>query len=158
MPFLNLRIASTNINSTSIDSLCPICSTSLSSVSGKPSLLIYFAFFMHMEMRLFTIWTRGSLTLVNYLKLFLPAWNRFRQIPTFGRDTIRKFSNNASAMKKLAARDFEDLLQVCIMSLVWYYVLTPDVSAPFPFSRVYCQRNMTKLYRSFSLSWQLGMA
>jgi hypothetical protein len=36
----------------------------------------------------------------------------YRQVPTFGRDTIRKFSNNASEMKKLAARDFEDLLQV----------------------------------------------
>ena len=34
---------------------------------------------------------------------------RYRQIPTF--KSIRKFSNNASAMKKLAARDFEDLLQ-----------------------------------------------
>jgi hypothetical protein len=41
---------------------------------------------------------------------------RFRQIPTFGRDTIRRFSNNASAMKKLAARDFEDLLQVLCQS------------------------------------------
>ena len=37
---------------------------------------------------------------------------RYRQISTFGRDTIRKFSNNTSAMKKLAARDYEDLLQV----------------------------------------------
>jgi hypothetical protein len=37
---------------------------------------------------------------------------RYRQIPTFGGDTIRRFSKNASAMKKLAARDFEDLLQV----------------------------------------------
>ncbi|KAG0701627.1 hypothetical protein DFH29DRAFT_1000035 [Suillus ampliporus] len=34
--------------------------------------------------------------------------------PTFGRGTIRKFSNNASGMKKLAARDFEDLLQCAI--------------------------------------------
>ncbi|KAF8887132.1 hypothetical protein BD779DRAFT_1611603 [Infundibulicybe gibba] len=33
--------------------------------------------------------------------------------PTFGRNTIRKFSNNASAMKKLGARDYEDLLVVC---------------------------------------------
>ncbi|KIO04949.1 hypothetical protein M404DRAFT_142276, partial [Pisolithus tinctorius Marx 270] len=40
--------------------------------------------------------------------------HRYRQVPTFGRDTIRKFSNNASAMKKLAARDFEDLLQCSI--------------------------------------------
>ena len=39
---------------------------------------------------------------------------RYRQIPTFGASTIRRFSSNASAMKKLAARDFEDLLQVCI--------------------------------------------
>jgi hypothetical protein len=36
----------------------------------------------------------------------------YRQIPTFGRDTIRRFSSNISELKKLAARDFEDLLQV----------------------------------------------
>jgi hypothetical protein len=36
----------------------------------------------------------------------------YRQISTFGRDTIRKFDANVSAMKKLAARDWEDLLQV----------------------------------------------
>ncbi|KIN94465.1 hypothetical protein M404DRAFT_35030 [Pisolithus tinctorius Marx 270] len=40
--------------------------------------------------------------------------HRYRQVPTFGRDTICKFSNNASVMKKLAARDFEDLLQCSI--------------------------------------------
>ncbi|THH19110.1 hypothetical protein EW146_g1980 [Bondarzewia mesenterica] len=39
---------------------------------------------------------------------------RFRQVPTFGRDTICKFSNNVSGMKKLAGRDFEDLLQCSI--------------------------------------------
>lgn len=39
---------------------------------------------------------------------------RFRMIPTYGRDTIRCFSSNASGMKKLAARDFEDLLQCSI--------------------------------------------
>ena len=33
-------------------------------------------------------------------------------MPTFGRDTIRRFTNNVSEMKQLAARDFEDLLQV----------------------------------------------
>jgi len=38
--------------------------------------------------------------------------DRYRNVPSFGRSTIRKFHNNASAMKKLAARDFEDLLQV----------------------------------------------
>ncbi|KAF9551882.1 hypothetical protein CPC08DRAFT_647480, partial [Agrocybe pediades] len=38
---------------------------------------------------------------------------RYRAIPTFGRDTIRKFTKNVSGMKKLAARDYEDMLQAC---------------------------------------------
>lgn len=42
---------------------------------------------------------------------------RYRQMPTFGSSTIRMFSNNASEMKKLAARDFEDLLQVRIIAI-----------------------------------------
>lgn len=33
-------------------------------------------------------------------------------MPTFGRDTIRRFASNTSEMKKMAARDFEDILQV----------------------------------------------
>ncbi|KAJ7116153.1 hypothetical protein C8R43DRAFT_1138022 [Mycena crocata] len=39
---------------------------------------------------------------------------RFRQIPTFGRSTIRRFHRNVSDMKQMAARDFEDILQ-CLM-------------------------------------------
>jgi hypothetical protein len=39
---------------------------------------------------------------------------RYRGVPTFGSQTIRSFSTNASEMKKLAARDYEDLLQVRI--------------------------------------------
>ncbi|OCH83664.1 hypothetical protein OBBRIDRAFT_872907, partial [Obba rivulosa] len=39
---------------------------------------------------------------------------RFRAVPTFGSSTIRRFCNNVSAMKKLAGRDFEDMLQ-CII-------------------------------------------
>jgi hypothetical protein len=38
----------------------------------------------------------------------------FRQVPTFGRDTIRQFVSNVSQLKRLAARDFADLLQVCV--------------------------------------------
>jgi hypothetical protein len=38
---------------------------------------------------------------------------RYRVIAPFGRDTIRKFPKDVSAMKKLAARDWEDMLQVC---------------------------------------------
>ncbi|XP_006454215.1 hypothetical protein AGABI2DRAFT_62391 [Agaricus bisporus var. bisporus H97] len=40
--------------------------------------------------------------------------SRYRQVPTFGDGTIRLFSEDASGMKKLAARDFEDLLQCAI--------------------------------------------
>ncbi len=49
-------------------------------------------------------------------------WDRYRAIPTFGRGVIRRFSRNAASMKKLAARDFEDLLQV--MS-AWIYCDLP---------------------------------
>jgi len=49
----------------------------------------------------------------------------YRQIPTFGKDTIRRFTANASAMRKLGARDFEDLLQVCLSflcSVIWLLI------------------------------------
>ena len=36
-------------------------------------------------------------------------------VPTYGLDTIRKFTNNISDLKQLAARDFEDILQVSII-------------------------------------------
>ncbi|KAG2154501.1 uncharacterized protein EDB93DRAFT_1081332 [Suillus bovinus] len=35
-------------------------------------------------------------------------------IPSFGNGVIRRFANNMSEMKRLAARDFEDILQCCI--------------------------------------------
>jgi hypothetical protein len=37
---------------------------------------------------------------------------RYRELPSFGRDTIRRFSSNSSEMKKMTAHDFENLLQV----------------------------------------------
>ena len=39
----------------------------------------------------------------------------YRQAPTFGRDTIRRFRHNVSELKQMAARDFEDLLQVNLL-------------------------------------------
>jgi len=44
--------------------------------------------------------------------MYINVLNRFRQVPMFGRFTIHHFHNNISEMKKLAARDFEDILQV----------------------------------------------
>ncbi|KAG6913513.1 hypothetical protein DXG01_006243, partial [Tephrocybe rancida] len=37
--------------------------------------------------------------------------HRYRRVPPFGRSTICRFRNDVSAMKSLAARDFEDLVQ-----------------------------------------------
>jgi hypothetical protein len=42
---------------------------------------------------------------------------RFCQIPSFGHGVICKFADNTSEMKRLAARDFEDILQVCFVAL-----------------------------------------
>lgn len=43
---------------------------------------------------------------------------RYRTVRPFGR-SIRRFSGNVSEMKKLAARDFEDILQVCRTVLLY---------------------------------------
>ena len=40
---------------------------------------------------------------------------RYHQVPTFGQDTIRRFRENCSELKKMTARDFEDLLQVRLL-------------------------------------------
>ena len=57
------------------------------------------------------VWKAVFTHLKNLLSSRLLISLRYRAVPTFG-TTIRKFSNNASGMKKLAARNFEDLLQV----------------------------------------------
>ncbi|KZT04050.1 uncharacterized protein LAESUDRAFT_658444, partial [Laetiporus sulphureus 93-53] len=41
----------------------------------------------------------------------------FRKVPTFGRDTIRRFCNDVSGLKQLAVRDYEDILQ-CIAPVI----------------------------------------
>jgi hypothetical protein len=48
---------------------------------------------------------------------FLSA-DRYREVPSFGRDTIRRFTANSSEMKKMAAHDFENLLQVCLIAIL----------------------------------------
>jgi hypothetical protein len=57
--------------------------------------------------------TRGLVSIYNPVLLSGSIYgSRFRMMVTFGHDTIRRFANNVSKMKKLAARDFEDILQV----------------------------------------------
>ncbi|KIM59251.1 hypothetical protein SCLCIDRAFT_27508 [Scleroderma citrinum Foug A] len=43
--------------------------------------------------------------------------HRYRMVPTFGSDTIRKFASNTSEMKRMAACDFEDVLQIPLRSV-----------------------------------------
>ncbi|PPR03767.1 hypothetical protein CVT24_007510 [Panaeolus cyanescens] len=60
--------------------------------------------FTHL-MRIFHVTGNDAIQIIN---------QRYRRIPTFGVSTIQRFSENVSAMTKLAARDFEDLLQCAI--------------------------------------------
>ncbi|VDC05049.1 unnamed protein product [Peniophora sp. CBMAI 1063] len=52
---------------------------------------------------------------------------RFRLIPVFGRGTIRRFANDVSQMKKLAARDWEDIM-LCALPVL--EGLFPDTFDP----------------------------
>ena len=53
-----------------------------------------------------------------YLKVqgaaILMAHLRFREIPSFGCDGIRKTTSNRSELKKMTAHDYEDMLQVSL--------------------------------------------
>ncbi|KAK7696333.1 hypothetical protein QCA50_000987 [Cerrena zonata] len=51
---------------------------------------------------------------------------RYCLIPRFGKDTIRRFADNPSEMKKLAARDFEDLLLCAIPAFEGLFDLEED--------------------------------
>jgi hypothetical protein len=72
----------------------------------------------------YCIWCRGSghfrlSVIISFIKLHsifeMTLFHldfSFRHTPPFGRDTIRRFSTNVSGLKRLAARDFEDILLV----------------------------------------------
>lgn len=73
---------------------------------------------------------------------------RFRGMPTFGRDSIRRFSNSVSELKKLGARDYENLLQVVIFSFIRFdldlslaYHSYLFCSVRYPLLKVFCQTN-----------------
>lgn len=61
---------------------------------------------------------------------------RYRHIETFGRGTIRRFDKNTSALKKLAARNYEDCLQVSFSTTesinrkILILALTPQCAVP----------------------------
>lgn len=68
----------------------------------------------------------------------------YREIPTFGRNTIRKFSDNVSGLTKLAARDFEDLLQVSSIYLCVRLLVSEHISVRSQCSNVSFQSHSTQ--------------
>jgi hypothetical protein len=54
--------------------------------------------------------------------------DRYREIPSFGRDTIRRFAANSSELKKMAAHNFENLLQVCLIIILVHLRSLPHLS------------------------------
>ena len=86
---------------------------------------------------------------------------RFRYIETFGRGTIRRFDRNTSALKKLAARNYEDCLQVRLSTKDLVFPQVPTLIWTFsvlcPSSKVsFLIRNMTSIFKTSSLSWLSG--
>ncbi|KJA25469.1 hypothetical protein HYPSUDRAFT_94104, partial [Hypholoma sublateritium FD-334 SS-4] len=77
---------------------------------------IFLVDFMH-EFEL-GVWKKVFIHLLRMLECVPGATNeldrRFRSIPTFGRDSIRRFSSSVSELKQLGARDYENLLQCAI--------------------------------------------
>lgn len=43
--------------------------------------------------------------------------SRFRKVPVFGRNTIRRFTVNVSELPQFAAHNYEDVFQVCRFTL-----------------------------------------
>ena len=55
---------------------------------------------------------------------------RFREVPPFGVDGIRRIRSNRSELKKMTAHDYEDMLQVgVIISIFDFLVLTNLIHA-----------------------------
>jgi hypothetical protein len=55
---------------------------------------------------------------------------RYRSVPAFGADKIRKFFSNASEQKKMAARDYANLLQVCHIYFMFLRLIFNQCALP----------------------------
>ena len=80
----------------------------------------------------------------------------FRQISSFGASTIRRFTHNVADMKKLAARDFEDILQVSSRRPVLTLHHSLHFSAASLALKGYCRRHMTTQFRVFCTLRRIG--
>ena len=104
---------------------------------------VWKALFAHLIRILYTVDSSGSLVAeldlrfdTNFLRIDIELkYIRYRQVSPFSQ-TIHRFSNNISEMKKLAARDHENLLQVRTFLVKSLKVLTASHSVVFQHSKV----------------------
>lgn len=79
---------------------------------------ILFEFCIHLAQKLFRNLTIGMSFVFDLQHRVFTIYLSFRQISSFGSSsTIRQFTHNVADMKKLAAHDFEDILQVTYVVL-----------------------------------------
>lgn len=105
--------ASYHLDSISSRCLSPTSSTSLSLECGRQCSLIFCEYYTPQVVMLYRSLIIGVSHFSPRLPTpFLTRTTSYRLVPTFGRDTIHCFTCNTSALKKLAARDWEDMLQV----------------------------------------------
>lgn len=82
---------------------------------------------------------------------------RFHCVLSYGNGVIHKFANNTSEMKRLAARDFEDMLQVCLIGQVSYMCDWYLSQCALPIFEGLFQATTTKLYSHFCTVLHNGM-
>ena len=90
-------------------------------VSGTQPSSTFFMSCLVLLSPFFTNWITSNVSDFVFEPAVLGIGTRYRNIPTFGKNTIRKFSRNTSEMKKLVAHDWEDMLQV--RSTAWIYAI-----------------------------------
>ncbi|KAH6891571.1 hypothetical protein BKA70DRAFT_1537922 [Coprinopsis sp. MPI-PUGE-AT-0042] len=84
-----------------------------------------------------------------------PILFQYREIPSFGRDTIRTFSVNASEMARKAARDYEDLLQ-CSLPVFDSLLPSPHNEIVMDLLFLFCEwHGLAKLRLHHDLTLQL---
>ncbi|KAG2336350.1 hypothetical protein BDR05DRAFT_978806 [Suillus weaverae] len=82
--------------------------------------------------------------------------NRFRQVPSYGNGVIQRFTNNASEMKRLAARDFEDILQCAMPVFKGLFPASHDEVHALAKLRMHSESTLSTLDETFQhLSRQL---
>ena len=82
----------------------------------------------------------------------------YRQIPSFGRDTVRRFCSNCSELKNMTAREYENLLQVFRHARPSnYFSLNLYHSVRFLSSRGCFQNRIMAVYYAFFSPPHIGM-